>query len=125
MAVTNYLSTKLLDHVLGNGVYTPPAQLFVGLHVANPTPAGDTSSEVTGGSYSRQESSFNPASPDADLAIALVFTALPAATITYAGLWDALAGGNLLFYGAFATPRVIEENGGLDIAVGEIVWGLD
>lgn len=59
-AFTNALETELLDHVLGNGAYTPPAQVYVGLLSADADPEDQTFTEVAldGG---RVAASFGPA----------------------------------------------------------------
>jgi len=47
---SDYLENKVLDHVLRNTSYTPPATVYLGLFTANPTDAGG-GTEVSGNAY--------------------------------------------------------------------------
>lgn len=43
--ISNYLANELLDHVFGNGSYTAPTNLYIGLSLANPDDDGSGISE--------------------------------------------------------------------------------
>jgi hypothetical protein len=119
MAKSNYLEESVLNHVLrGVAFPTLPANVFAALFTANP--AEDASgAEVTGGSYarvqiSRAAGSWTAPSQGADAAEVenvdpFTFPAPTASwgTVTHVGLMDALTAGNLLYYGALTTPRVV------------------
>jgi hypothetical protein len=55
----NYLEEKLVDHVLRNTSYTPPATVYVALLSADPGEAGSTTDEISGASYERQSAAFD------------------------------------------------------------------
>lgn len=108
-AKSDYLEAKILDHVLGTAPFTMPSNIYVSLHTASVT---DTAggAEVTGGSYARQQATFNAASTNGGVTTAtndgaISWTNLPAVTITYVGLWDAATNGNLLYWGPLGQAR--------------------
>lgn len=84
---------------------------YVSLHTANPGPSG--ASEVSGGAYARQGSTFsqsgsNPTTAsNADL-MTFPQASAPWGTITHFGVWDAVSGGNLLAYEAVTTAKAID-----------------
>lgn len=126
-ALSNYLENKLLDHVLKGTAYTPPTTLYVALFTTDPTDAG-TGTEVTGGAYARKTATFGSAtngaiSNNADI----TFNVATAnwGTITHAGVYDALSGGNLLFHGTLTASKSINIDDQLKIASGSLTITLD
>lgn len=105
--ITTANSNALLNFLFSAGSYTPPASTWVALFTAAPGYAGG-GTEVTGGSYARQEIT------DADWAaaagreisndIALTFPQASASwgLVTHFALFDAPSGGNMLFFGALS-----------------------
>lgn len=84
------------------GVAFSVTTAYLALHTADPTSSG--SNEVTGGSYARQAIVFNassvglmtgPATTD------IVFTSMPAVTVGFFSVWDAVSGGHMLWWGQF------------------------
>lgn len=124
---SNYLENKLLDHVLNNTSYTSPTTTYVGLYTSAPNDAGG-GTEVSGGSYARQELSVGAASDgvstsDADITF-------PQATgdwgtVVAIGIHDALTSGNLLMYTDLTTSKTIETGDILKIASGSLTVTLD
>ena len=111
---TAFLSEKVLKHVFGLGSYTPPAQCYASLHTAAPIEGG-ASSEVTAGSYARIPVTLAAIGGEpymlrnaADMLFAIALSNW--GTITHAGVYDALTGGNLLAENALDTPRTINTN---------------
>ena len=91
MPFSDYQANTLLDDFLLNG--TP----FVSLHSGYP--GGTGANEFTGGSYARQSATFGAASARAaSITSPLVFLDLPNLDILAAGIWDAVSGGNFLFF---------------------------
>lgn len=90
--------------------------LVVSLHTGDPGATG--ANEVTGGSYARQAESFGAASGRAlTNGSDIVFTDMPAVTVTYIGFWT--AGGT--WKGGFAvtsTPVSLTQN--VKIAAGNL-----
>ena len=56
---SNFMENKIIDHMLRNQAYTPPATVYVALYTSDPTDA-DTGTEVSGGSYARQNAGLSP-----------------------------------------------------------------
>lgn len=110
MTKTNYLEDALVNHVLRNIAMSSPATVYMGLHTADPTEVGNVG-EVSGGSYARQAVSFGAPSDgavsnDADV----VFPEATAnwGTITHFTIWDAVSGGNCLYYGTLDQSKAVD-----------------
>jgi hypothetical protein len=124
---TNYLESKLLDHVLNNTSYTSPTTVYVGLFTVAPTD-GTSGTEVSGGSYARQVLSVSTASDgvvtsDADVTF-------PQATASWGnivalGIHDADSSGNLLMYTDLTTSKTIDEGDILKVSSGSLTVTLD
>jgi hypothetical protein len=101
---STYLRKKIIEHVLGIAAYTMPTNVYLALYTSDPTIA-DTGTEVTGGSYARQQLAF--AAESGGMVVSAgdeTFTDMPACTVTHWGLRDASSGGNLLYFGTFDIP---------------------
>lgn len=112
MPKTNYLDTILLNHVLRAIPYTPPTGVYVALYTVSPT-ATTTGTEVTGGGYTRQGTTFiAPVSGIVSNAADVTFpiATLPWGTVVAFALLDAPTGGNMLYFGTFSTPRQVNVN---------------
>lgn len=121
-AISNYLENKLIDHVLRNTVYTPPATIYLALYTSDPTDAA-TGTEVSGGAYARQVIAFNaPTDGVASNSAEILFPVATAnwGTITHIALMDAATLGNTLFYGALTLSKTISTNDQLKINIGDI-----
>lgn len=100
---SNYLEWQVLEHVLKNDALASPLQTFVGLMTAVADPEASSFTEVTGGSYARQSSSFGTQSPTGSISNAGAIT-YPQATADWGtviafGIFDAVSAGNLLYWG--------------------------
>ena len=118
-SMSTYLEQKLLKHSLGVEAYTMPSPLYMSLHTGNP---GEGNNHPTGGAeladgvgygagYARQGVTFGTRTDgglETDPSICKntnddTFTGLPIAVITHIGIYDALTGGNLLYYTEMTT----------------------
>ncbi len=137
MSFTDYLEDKILNHVFGGTAYTAPATLYVGLHTSasNDATAG---TEVSGGGYARQTAGFTVAGTSPTEAATTVAIEFPVATtdwgtVTYAGIYDAATGGNLIAYAQltdpsdFSTPlpKAIDNGDVFRISAGNLKIRLD
>ena len=110
-AISNYLENALLNATLRNTSYTSPATVYAALFTSDPTDAG-TGTECTGTGYTRKAITF--AAPSGGVttnsAAACEFDQATGdwGTITHFGIFDAITTGNLLYYGALTTSKVIE-----------------
>ena len=125
MAISAYLRDKLLDHVFKGTAFTQPTNVYMSLHTADPGTTG--TSEVTGGSYARQSvnTSFAAsASGSKSSNAAVAFAGMPAATVTYAGFWDASTAGNFLWGEILTASKTTAANDTLNFASGQITTTL-
>jgi hypothetical protein len=110
----NYLSDRLLDHVLGGSDFARPATVYVALFTVLPGPSGG-GTEASGGGYSRQALANNSTNWPAASGqtkrngVEIDFGAATAdwGDIVGAALFDAPTGGNLLYYGPFSVTRTV------------------
>lgn len=120
---STYLRNKVIKHVLGEASFTMPTNVYLALYTTDPTVA-DVGTEVTGGSYARQQLSFATAVNGAKTSnTSETFSTMPACTVTHWGIRDASSGGNLLYFGAFDLPIQLNAGNNLPIASGDIVIG--
>ena len=114
-----------LDHALSVSAWTMPTAIYVSLHTADPSGTG--ASEVTGGTYGRQgDTAFSAAASGAsDNDSDIVFTLMPAATVTHVGLWDAASSGNFLWEGALGAPKDTNAGDTFTIAAGDLDVSID
>lgn len=126
MSFSNYLENKVLLHVFGATAYTAPATLYVALFTSDPGETG-SGTEVSGGSYARQTIAFTVTGNQASNTAAVEFPTATASwgTITYAAVYDAVSGGNLLAYGALTTSKTIASGDVLRIPAGDFDINLD
>lgn len=112
---SDYLENKILDHTLRNTAYTSPATVYLGLYSAAPTDAGG-GTELSGNGYARQPVTFSAAASGATTNSAAVDFPVAtgsswAAAIAF-GVFDAVSGGNLLYWNTMTS---------VTIAVGEFL----
>ena len=123
--LSNYLENKVLDHFLGTTAYTMPTTVYIALYTAAPNDAGG-GTEVTGGSYARQVSTFTSASGGATSnATNVDFTSMPASTVVAIGVHDALTAGNLLVWGTLSSNKALDAGDTLRIATGDLDISID
>lgn len=124
MAKSNYLENKVIDLVFRNRAFTSPAGVYVALFTAAPSDSGG-GTEVTGGSYARVQVGPSDTTWDATQggttgassgttgatqnSAAVTFPAPTAnwGQVTHVGVFDASTAGNLLYHGALAVPKTI------------------
>jgi hypothetical protein len=138
-ALSDYLEQKLLDHVYNGVTLSPPSQVWLALHTADPTDAG-SGTEVSGGSYARVRIYANGGgTPAFNLAVTdgigkavtnandVTFptATVPWGTITHVALRDASTGGNLLHYGPLDEAQTVGTGGIFKIAAGSLKLRLE
>lgn len=125
-AMSNYLENALINATLRGTAYTAPATVYLALFTADPTEAG-TGTQVTGGAYARRAITFGAPSDGAASNSAEVLFPVATAnwgTITHIGIFDALTGGNMLYYGSLTTSKVIQNSDQLKVNAGDITITL-
>jgi hypothetical protein len=109
-AKTDYLEDAILNHVLRNTTFSSPTTIYVGLFTTMPSDDGTGGVEVSGGSYARQSVTF--AAPSGGQVANNALVQFPTATAGWGtvlgtGLFDALSGGNLLYYGTLTASKTV------------------
>lgn len=117
---TQAVRSALLNHYFGKSTLTPPT-IYVGLSTTAPASDGTNVTEPTAGAYARVETApadWNPAVDgdpctldnvsDIEFAVATA-TWVAGANLAYAVLFDAATNGNVIGYGAVATPKPVYE----------------
>jgi len=123
MPFVTAIANAILNCYLRNTAITPPTATYISLHTADP---GDTgTSEVTGGSYARVAATFGSAAAAKAIASTtdVLFTGMPAVTVTYVGIWSAVSGGTFIWGGAI-TSKTFTAGDSFDFAIGQISAAL-
>lgn len=126
MSFSNYLETKVLDHVFGGTAYTAPATLYLGLFTSNPNEDG-SGTEVSGGGYVRQSVAFTISGNTASNTAAVEYPTATAnyGTVTHVGIYDASSAGNLIAYAALTSSKSIETGDVFRVPTGDLDITLD
>lgn len=125
MSKTWYLSSKLLDHMVGKTSYTMPS-VWVALYTATPAVDGG-GIEVTGGSYVRKSTAGSDwaAAANGVISNAAVITFVTASAswglVTHWGLFDASTAGNLLRWAALTTEKTVGGGDVVSFPIGNLV----
>lgn len=129
-SASNYLEEKFLNATFRGEAFPTPANLYIGLHTADPTEAGGVA-EISAGWYARQDlaqgglvsSAFTPPSAGSSTitnAKPVLFPPVTAATVTatHMAVYDAPSGGNMLFSTPLVSPKTLEVGDVFSLAVG-------
>ena len=116
MSVCYIAANKILDNNLGGTANTPPANYYVGLSTTAILIGGTGKTEPSIGSYARvaianNKTTFTTAANGAlTNGINITFTESTDSwgTITYVFLADALSGGNIYFFEALPSSKIVQ-----------------
>jgi hypothetical protein len=128
MSFSNYLETKVLDHVFGGTAYTAPGTLYLSLHTANPDEDGSGAEVSTSGTaYARQTVAFTTSGNTTSNTAAVEYPTATAnfGTVTHVGVYDASTAGNLLCYAALTSSKTIETGDVFRVPAGDLDITLD
>ena len=138
-AASNYLEAKLLDHALGTTTFSKPTTVYVALFTngsgttAANLEAGTLTDEIStsGTAYDRQTATFASASSPGGSATTNATITFPTATanwgtVTHLAIVDSATegAGNVLFYGALDSSKVIETGDTFQIQSGNLTVTL-
>ena len=123
-----YTENKWLDHILKVAAWTPPTDIYLSLHTADPTEDGSGAECANANNYSRttMSSMFTTAAASRVISNDGLITCPLASgswgTVSHWGIWDSgtWGGGNLLCYGAFSASKAVGSGQTPKIAIGEI-----
>jgi hypothetical protein len=121
MSFSDYLETKVLDHVFAGTAYTAPSTLYVALFTAAPSDSGG-GTEVSGGAYARQTIAFTTSGDTTSNNAAVEFPTATAnyGTVTHVGIYDASSAGNLMAWAALTSSKTIETGDVFRIPSGDL-----
>ena len=109
---SDYLETKVLDHVFGGTSYTAPSTLYVAQFTAAPTDTAGSGTEVStsGTAYARQTITFTTSGGTTSNTSAVEYSTATGSgfgTVVAMGIFDASTSGNLLAYGTLTTSKSV------------------
>ena len=122
--LTNTAENRALDFINGLTSTAPTTPLKAALVTAN---GSDTAAgtEVTGGGYARQTVTVAAAVTGATSNSAdLVFTNMPAATVTGVEIWDSAGTPVRIWYGALAASRTVNAGDDFKLIAGALTLSL-
>ena len=132
-AASNFLENKVLDHVLTATTYTAPLTRYLALYknisgnAATNLESGILTDEITGGSYQRKAVTFSAAvngTSSTDVTVTFDTATANWGTVTHVAVIDSLSGGQVLFWGAVTTPKVIETGDTFQVTAGNLTVSL-
>jgi|TARA_R110000764_G_scaffold94127_3_gene177897 hypothetical protein len=132
-AASNYLENKVLDHVLTSTSYSAPGTRYLGLFdndastTAANLEAGIITDEISGNGYVRETVAFAGASNGTSSTNATVTFAAATGTwgtITHIAVMDAATNGNVLFWGAVTSSKLIENGDTFQVSSGNLTISL-
>lgn len=119
---SDFLENKIIDHMLRNQAYTPPATVYVALFTTATNDAGG-GTEVSGGAYARQDAGLSAAAGGASSNAAdITFPQATAdwGTVTHLALMDAISGGNMLMHSILDASKTINNGDTFKINLGDL-----
>jgi len=132
---SDYLETRVLDHVLSDGAFTEPANVYIALATTAPTDAttGATLAEAAYTGYTRIEllaTDLSAASAGSKTnSAAITFPACTGSSSTVVGFaildGSTLGAGNMLMWGTTTSKVIDTSNTPPTIAIGGLVVNLD
>jgi hypothetical protein len=132
-AASNYLENKVLDHTLRNTSFSQPSALYLAVfkntsgNAATNLEEGTLTDEISGNNYIRKSIAFNAASGGTSASTATVtFDAATGdwGTVTHIAIMDAETSGNVLYWGALTTSKLIESGDTLQFVANNITISL-
>ena len=132
MAMSDYGEDIVLDMFLNSVAHAESASVFIALFTAAPSDSGG-GTEVTGGSYAREEvvapgftiTAPSPTRAGNTAAIEFVSATASWGTVTHVGIFDAVTTGNLLFHGILTSSRVVDDGDTFSFAIDALGVALD
>lgn len=129
-SLSNYSESALLNHLLRNTPFVQPAGLYVGLFTVSPDDAGG-GTEVNGNNYARVAAAFAPTTgTNPTVAVSSVDITFPTpsgswGTVVAFAVFDALTGGNFLFWGSLSVSKTISASDVIKYLAGNLQITLD
>lgn len=120
----NTIENQLLDALVGTAAYSVTTPIKLALMTANGNDS-TPGTEVTGGSYARQDITFSSASNGSIAnASAISFTGMPACTVVGIEIWDSAGSPKRLAYGPLTNSRTVESGDTVQFASSSVTLSL-
>ena len=126
-ALTDTFENLVLNWLLTSSSVTRPSAWYVGLYASGNQPSDSASgTELSGNAYARQSVAFSVTNNVASNSATLTFPTATASwgTITFAGIFDASSGGNLIAYAQLGASKTIDTNDILQISASSLTLTL-
>jgi len=125
-AASDYAENLQLTWILTNNTATRPSARYIALYTAAPSDTGG-GTEVAGGSYARQVVTFSVTGNTASNSGTITFPTATASwgTVNWVGIFDAVTGGNLLYWGQTTTGKIINTGDTFQINNNNLIITLD
>lgn len=132
MPATTFLANQILNYNIGQTGYTLPSNFYIGLSTTQPNANGTGITEPTGGGYSR----VSVANNKQNFSVSAMGTLSNLAqieynestgnwgTVAYILIYNAITGGDLLWYGAFVSSKIVQSGTALIIAPNTLTFSL-
>lgn len=123
--LTNTAEDLLLVWLMTSGAATRPT-LPIKVALCTTAPTDSTAgTEVSGGSYARQSATFSaPSSGATSNSADVVFTNMPAVTVTHVELYDNAGSPVRLWHGALTAPKTVNSGDTFTIPAGDLDLSL-
>lgn len=122
--LSDVAENRALDWLTGNSTTAPSGQLKVALVTANGSDSS-AGTEVTGGSYTRQNVSFGAASGGATSNSAdIVWTGMPACTVVGVEIWDSAGTPIRWWHGALSASKALQAGDEFKLPAGDLDLSL-
>ena len=118
-ALTDTFENRVLNWLLTSSSVTRPSAWYVGLYASGNQPSDSASgTELSGNGYARQSVTFSVTGNSGTNSGSITFPTATSSwgTITFAGIFDASSGGNLIAYAQLGASKVIDTNDILQIS---------
>jgi hypothetical protein len=130
MIATDYFEGVILNTLRGVGA-TAPTTVYAALFLSNPTDSGTAGNEIIYNGYTRQAVEFGIPGPlGGSIGVQninqVIFPESPSDSglVTYAAIYDALTGGNMLCYGQLTTPLQVRAGNQPSFGVSQLQFFL-
>ena len=124
--ISQYLGGHVADWLRGTAMPVAPTSVYLALSSTEIYDNGTGITELTGG-YARQAISFTTVAHSEGTgsimsnSAPILFAGLGATTATHFAVFDAVSGGNMLFYGPIDAPIGVSGGGSVSFAAGIVV----
>lgn len=128
--ISQYLGGQIAEWLRGNAMASAPASIYLALSSTTIAGTGVGITEL-GGTYARQPITLSAVSQSEGTgtitsnSAPLSFTGLAATVATHFAIFDAVTGGNMLFFGPIAAPISVSVGGTISFASGIVVVHYD